>query len=240
MTSINRRRHVAATAVAALALLAGASSASADLPSVNLNLKTGALSSEIDSDALRGQVSNQVAGQLGKVGQELRSTQRKLRRSVTRLRSIERRLNSGVRSMSAKTRSDLATAKRRTQRRIRVLRAKADQLSSRALRQARKAQRQAISQAKSTTNGIWLVVNRSGKVLDQSGGIAVSRQGYNGYYVSWSTSRSNCLQFAAGGSGSSPLGSSVSLSPASVGSLLVQVTGSTGSRGSGFYLTAAC
>jgi hypothetical protein len=236
MHRFNLHRTVAIAAVASLALLAGATSASAKLPSLQIDLQAGPLATDVQSDAVQDRLNQLVGGELGKVQRRLSSTQQRLRRSKSQLRSIERKLGSQAKSTTGKARSKLNRAKGRAVSKVRSLRRQVKRLSRRTQRLARQAQSRAIARARSAVNGAYVVVSRSGEVLDQSGGITVSQAGAGAYRVAWDMSRPSCFDLVGAGSASSPVPATVVVTPAGAGSLLV----TTGLAQTGFYLTAVC
>jgi TolA-binding protein len=217
MTRITLHRSAAVAAVASLALLAGAGSASAGLPTIQVDVQAGPLASSFNSSAVLTKANTVATGELGKVQRQLKATQERLRSTRNRLRSLE------------------GQARARAQEKVRDLRNRARSLSHRAVRIARKTQQDAIDRARSAVNGAYVVVNRAGAILDQSGGISVSRSGAGDWLVAWDLRRPSCFDFAMVGS-PTLLPGVVAVGPSGAGSLGV----TTGPSYTGFYLTAAC
>jgi hypothetical protein len=108
------------------------------------------------------------------------------------------------------------STKKSARAKVRSLRAKARSLKRRAAKRAASVQSQAIAQANATADGVWVVVNGAGVVLDQSGGAQVTQVGTGSYQVSFTGSA--CPNT----------------------STQVQTTGPSGPANGGFFFTATC
>ena len=229
-----RHRIPATAAVASVALLAGAGSASAvSPPSLSVSVQTDQIATEVSSDAVLRTAADTASSQLA-------STQRKLRRVQRRLYRTQRRIHRLQTSLRSRASYEVRSQLRSLRRRVTSLRRQARRLRGRAVAQAMTIQDQAIAKARSAQNGAWLVVNRTGRVFDQSGGIEVSHEGTGEYYVGFDVNRSPCLGAAASGPAPSSIFGTVRIKPTDAGGFLVYVSGPGGPRNGGFYLAATC
>ena len=239
MRSTIRNRIPFAAAVATVALLTGAGSASA-LPSVSVGVQTGQVATEVSSDDLTNTISTGVSSQLASTQRKLRSAESRLKATRRRIQRLQRRLQSRadaeVRGTSARARSQL----RALRRKARTLRRQVLSLRRKAVKQALRLQEEAIGQAKASTGGAWLVVSRSGRIVDQSGGIRVDHSDTGTYVVAYDVRRNSCLGLAAAGPAPTSIFGTVRFSRSGPGSFTVNVSGPSGLRNGGFYLAAAC
>ena len=100
--------------------------------------------------------------------------------------------------------------------------------------------RASIALASATAEGAWVAVDRSGNVLNQSGGASVNHNGRGNYTVQFDTSRDGCANVA--GSNPSPSGNSGSVRVTSLGggTFSVLVYGSGRRSNGGFFLALSC
>ena len=242
MKSTIRHRIPAAAAVASVALLVGAGGVSAALPSTSIsaNVRVGQNAAEVDSDALTRSVSKAISYELASTQRKLKRTQKRLdatrRRALRLQRQLRARANGEVRATPGRIRIQLRSARSR----IDSLRAQVRKLRSKAVGLGLRLEKQAIDEARASANGAWLVVDRTGRILDQSGGMSVEREGTGTYNVGYDVRRSPCLGLLASGPAPSSIFGTVRISPASADSLSVSVSGPRGPRDGGFYFAATC
>ncbi len=100
--------------------------------------------------------------------------------------------------------------------------------------------RASIALASATADGAWVAVDRSGNILNQSGGASVNHTGRGQYTVQFDTNRDGCANVA--GSNPSPAGNSGSIRVTSLGggtfSVLVYDAGRRSNGG--FFLALSC
>jgi hypothetical protein len=208
---MTRTHRFSIATITSIVALASAGGAGAQTPQVSLGLQAGPIATEIDSNALARQVS-------GAVDQTIAGAQRELRSAEARLRSAERNAQRQV---------------QRLRNRVRALR--------RQLRRAIRAyQEEAIRTALAAAGGAYVVVDRAGRVLDQSGGIRIDHVGTGTYQVFWSTSRTDCMDLVASAPVSARLIGPLQVTMLGSDHLQVLVYGTSGLRNGGFFLAVSC
>lgn len=240
------KTHAAAIGTA-VAILAGAVSAGAQTPSVSLGIEAGPIVAGTSSDAVRQETGRQLSGVGREVSERVAATNRQLAAIQRRLRATERQLRATrqrLRTEVSDTQTRIGTSERRARqrltRRVRILSRQVRALRRQAVATMRRAELQAIQRARSSANGAWLAVSRSGRILDQSGGMDVSHRGTGLYSVTYDVTRGGCLAVGAAGLPVSPAPGQLSVSPRGIAGLDVLVQDSRGPRDGGFYLAATC
>jgi hypothetical protein len=241
----NLNHRVTAAAIASVALLAGATGAGADTPSATVDVQAGPLATTVDSESIRQEAGQRVdstqrqlqqllaeAGdRLDQAQQQLRATQQRLSIELYRTRQ---RANGEVDQTSRRARSEIRVLRQRVirlQARVRRLRGRVSSLTA-------SLQRQAIQRASSAIGGAWVLADRAGNVLNQSGGVQVIHNGTGNYSVKFDTSRSGCANLSS--SGPTAATSGIRVSPSGAGSFEVRVSQAGRPRNGGFYLAVSC
>src|SRR3954451_5778776 len=203
MYSSLRRGTSVAAAIALLAslLVAGGALAQTPAPQVPVQVgptATGQLSIDFVADAQVG-ASNRLDVQSSRL-----------------LVAVQTRLSTAQGQLTSAVQDGVSTVRGK----VRALRTKVRSLCRRARRLARRVQQTAIAQARSAQGGAWLVVNASGTVVSQSGGMTVSRMGTGVYAIGFDASANTCLSSSS--------------------DTIVQVNGPSGVVDGGFFLASTC
>ena len=220
-----------ATCVAALA--SPVAGAAAEVPSVGADVHAGQIGTGVESEQVRSETDAQVDSTTATAQRSLANTQAKLRDTQNRLRRVERQLRTELSTTKAKADGEVANRRRSALRTATRLQSQVRQLRIDVMRIS-------IVLARSTADGAWVVVNRSGDVLNQSGGASVTREGRGWYTVQFDTSRTGCANVSS--SNPAPAGSDGGVRVSSDGSgvFSVRVSDSSGPRNGGFFLALSC
>ena len=201
-------------------------------PSAGVQVNVGRIGTSVESEQVRSEANAQVDTTMEAARRALAYANLKLQETNSRLQRIRRQLNTTLSVTKAKADDEVA-AKRSLALRT------ASRLSIRVKRLRLEVMRASITLARSTTNGAWIVVSRSGNVLNQSGGASVTRNGRGRYTVQFTTNREGCANVAS----SNPAphgGSSVRVSSLGGGAFDVRMTNARGPRSGGFFLALSC
>ena len=229
----HKNRLTIALVAGCAAALAGPASGVAQTPSAGADVHVGQIEAGLESEDVRQETNAQAERSVSDAQRTLATAQSKLRTTQRQIRVLERRLRNDLSARKARIDSDVAARRKAALRSLNDLRARANRLSVQVMRSS-------ITIAMATARGGWVVVSRSGNVLNQGGGATVTRNGRGWYTVKFDTNRDGCASVAS--SNPAPAGSSggVRVTPIGDGSFSVRVTDSSASRGGGFFLAHTC
>lgn len=234
----NHKQFSIALVAGCLMALAGPAAASAaETPSADAEVHVGQIGAGANSEQVRSETNTQVQRtqetSVAAAQRTLTIAQTKLRETQSRLQRIERQLRTELSSTKAKADREVAI------RRAYALRT-ASKLNTQVKQLRIQVMRASIALASSTAEGAWVAVNRSGDVLNQSGGASVDHNGRGRYTVQFDTSRDGCANVA--GSNPSPSGNSGSIRVTSLGGGTFSVLLYDAGRRSngGFFLALSC
>jgi hypothetical protein len=229
----HNRFSIGLVAICAAALVGPAAAGAAEVPSAGADVHVGQIEAGLESEDVRSETNAKAESTVASAQRTLATAQSKLRTTERRILGLERQLRSDLSARKAKISRDVATQRQAALRSLNELKARASRLSTQVLRAS-------ITLATATAEGGWVVVNRSGNVINQSGGASVNRNGRGWYTVQFNTNRNGCASVAS--SNPSPAGSSggVRVTPLGNGRFSVRVTDSSVRRGGGFFLALTC
>lgn len=226
-------RFTIALVAGCAAALAGPASGFAQTPSAGADVQVGQIEAGLESEDVRQTTTAQAERSVSDAQRTLATAQSKLRTTERQIRALESQLRNDLSARKAQIDRDVAARRQAALKTLKDLRARANRLSVQVMRSS-------ITIATATARGAWVVVNRSGDVLNQSGGATVNRSGRGWYTVEFDTNRDGCASVAS--SNPSPAGTSggVRVTPIGDGSFSVRVTESSVRRGGGFFLALTC
>ena len=229
----HNRFTIALVAGCAAALAGTGVAGAADVPSVGADVHVGQIEAGLESEDVRNETNARAQRSVADAQRTLATAQDKLRTTERRIRLLERQLRSDLSARKAQIDREVATRRQAALRSLNELRARANRLGVQVMRAS-------IRLATATAEGGWVVVNRSGNVLNQSGGVSVNREGRGWYTVQFNTNRDGCASVAS--SNPSPSGTSggVRVTPLGNGGFSVRMTESSARRGGGFFLALTC
>jgi TolA-binding protein len=229
----HHNRFMIALVAGCAAALAGPASGVAQTPSTSADVQVGQIQAGLDSEDVRQKTNAQAERSIADARRTLADAQSKLRTTESQIRQLERQLRNDLSARRARINRDVATRRQAALKTVSELKYRANRLSTQVMRAS-------ITLATATAEGGWVIVNRSGDVLNQSGGASVNRNGRGWYTVKFNTNRNGCASVAS--SNPSPSGTSggIRVTPLGDGSFSVRMTESSVRRGGGFFLALTC
>lgn len=229
----NNHNHLAiGLLTGCIAALSGpAVAGAAEVPSAGAYVHIGQIGTGVESEQVRSETDTQVNRTTATAQRSLANVQAKLQETESRLQRIQHQLRTELNATKAKADHEVAS------KRTAALRT-ASRLNTQVTRLRIQVMRASITLARSTANGAWVVVKRTGNVLNQSGGASVTREGRGWYTVQFDTSRDGCAHVASSNPG--PAGGGMRVSSLGGGTFSVRMTNARGPRNGGFYIALSC
>lgn len=234
----NHNRFSITLLAGCLTALAGpAVAGAAETPSAGAQVHVGQIGAGLESEQVRSETNARVErtqeSSVAAAQRTLTNAQRKLRETESGLRRLRRQLRGELSVQQARLYRNVATRRKAALQTVAKLETDARRLRIRVMQAS-------ITLARSTANGAWVAVDRSGNVLNQSGGVNVNHNGRGRYTVQFDTNRNGCANVA--GSNPSPSGNSGSIrvTPLGQGSFSVLVYDSGRRRNGGFFMALSC
>lgn len=233
----NHNRFSIAVIAGCLTALASPGLAGAQTPSAGVEVHAGQIEAGVESEQVRSETTTRVQStqesSVEAAQQTLDTAQRKLRQTQSDLQRLQERLRGELSVRQARLYRDVATRRKAALETVAQLKRDVRRLRINVMRAS-------ITLASATAQGAWVAVDRSGNVLNQSGGASVNHTGRGRYTVQFDTNRNGCANVA--GSNPSPSGNSGSVRVRSLGggtfSVLVYDAGRRSNGG--FFLALSC